>query len=165
MLKTITLLIVAGTLLPASGFSQSASDLRVGTRARVVTESGTRHTGTLASVSENAITLVPKNQNENSVALSMTQISRVQVSVGRNRARGALIDGLIGLGAGAVGGAVLGAITFEEKTPCSMVCFNRGESAFLAGILGGGAGLIVGTIAGAVTGREKWVDIPPALTH
>jgi hypothetical protein len=165
MRRIFPLALVVGMLVPASGFSQNVSALRVGTRARVVTDRGATHTGTLTSVSENALTLVPARHPEQNVVLSMTEVSRIQVSTGRNRAKGALFNGLIGLGLGAAGGAALGALTYEDSSSCSFICLSRGESAQLGGILGGGAGLIVGAITGAVTGREKWADVPPSRTR
>jgi hypothetical protein len=158
MIKMIAVSVLAG-LLAVPAASQSTAELQVGARARVSIEKEKPVVGRITSVTSSSIGLARKG-GEAAQEIPVEQVSRIQVSTGRNRGKGILLKGLIGLGGGALGGAALGALTFNESSDCYLVC-RRGDAAAFAGILGGSAGLIVGMIAGATTGWDTWVDATP----
>ena len=85
------------------------------------------------------------------VDVPMSNVTRVDVSVGRSRARGALIGaGVFGI-AGLVAGAAIG--TASDDT-------NEGLVAFALGVSGLATGLTLGGIGGAIWGPERWTAAP-----
>jgi hypothetical protein len=164
MRKMISLAALTTILfLPAAGNAQALADLRAGARARVFTIEGGKTVGTVTAISADSISLTDGRTDAVSPAISMTQVSRLQVSNGRNRGRGALMKGLIGLGAGAASGGLLAAATYSEEPSngwCIIVC-SRGEAAAFGAVAGGGVGLIIGALVGAATGWETWSNVKP----
>ncbi|MFL5620320.1 MAG: hypothetical protein ACJ79A_18245 [Gemmatimonadaceae bacterium] len=94
----------------------------------------------------------------NTVAVPLSEISRLEVSTGRHRnvVKG-MVLGTVGVG---TAGALLGAISYK---PCTSNCFlapsDRGESAAVGGIVGGTLGLVIGTLAGLVS-HDTWQRVP-----
>jgi hypothetical protein len=101
--------------------------------------------------------------------IAQADIQRVQVNGGRSRAAGALVKGGFGLFAGALVGALVGYVSYEEPPPatnlgealvrCIFGC-HAGASAAIGAFTLGSVGFIVGTIYGSVTGIDNWVDVP-----
>ncbi len=88
-------------------------------------------------------------------SLARSEIERIDVSQGSHRQTGR--GALIGLGVGAVGGAILGAATYS---PCQGWCLfgpsSRGESAGWGGAFFGLLGGVTGGIIGAFHQKEEW---------
>ncbi len=70
-----------------------------------------------------------------------------------------------GLLVGSIGGAVVGAATYQECVPegwfdCFMVPESAGQAAALGGIVGGALGAGLGAIFGALTKTDPWQEVP-----
>ena len=133
--------------------------------ARVGLESRTlgADTRTGVIISSSADSLIVQPDRSRTVArLARTDVSSVEVSVGhhRNAGRGAIVGLLVGV----VGGAAIGAMTWE---PCNGFCFlepdTRASSAALGAGVFGILGTVLGTIAGALDVTDEWrsVSIKP----
>jgi hypothetical protein len=148
--------------------AQIAATLQSGVRVRIVPVNGKRIVGTVASATTDSVSLYSRGTRGSTLTFARSEVSTIQVSRGRSRVQGALIKGAIGLGIGAVSGALIGATTYSRDentcTPsagnwclfgCLIVC-SRGDAALFAGTLLGAGGLLVGTVTGVATGWEKW---------
>jgi hypothetical protein len=131
-----------------------------GARVRILSSELGEHSQTVTVVSATRDALVVRQGAEPSRSLHASQITSLDVATGRhtNKARGAAIGFAVGL----VGGAILGAATYQ---PCrgdfgciAVPDFGRGGSAaFGAGLVG-----IVGAIAGTVIGSrstDTWTSV------
>lgn len=156
-------------LSPEVIHAQRQSQLQVGSVVKIVPQRGKPVVGRVASLTVDSIGVFrPADSASVGTMFSRNDFRSIQLYAGRNRVQGALSGGLIGLGAGAVIGAVIGYFTFtDENNTCGqnnfcicVVACDSGSSAALGGILLGGAGLIGGVIYGAATGTERWIDVP-----
>jgi hypothetical protein len=158
---------IALFLLPEAAHAQRQSQLQVGSVVKIIPQRGKSVVGRVATLTVDSIGVFRPTDSIGTM-FSRNDFRSIQLYAGRNRVQGALSRGLIGLGAGAVIGAVIGYFTFtDEHNTCGqnnfcicVVACDAGSSAALGGILLGGAGLIGGVIYGAATGTEKWIDVP-----
>jgi hypothetical protein len=97
-------------------------------------------------------------------ALPLGKIASLEVSTGRHRsvAKGAGMGTLIGVGAG----AILGALTYSpcDGLNCIVSPGSRGEATLYGGAAGGMLGLVVGSLVG-LKSHEDWerVSLTPRL--
>ena len=88
-------------------------------------------------------------------ALPLTLIDRLEVSAGRHRSvgKGAAMGTLIGVGAG----AILGAVTYSpcEGLNCIATPDSRGQATLYGGAGGGVLGLLIGSLVG-LKSHEEW---------
>ena len=160
------LLIVSAGLIATSAVAQTAPPstwpLDSGSRVRVVAVGiGERaRTGTLVSTSPD--TLVVNEPRNAAFTVAATDVVKLDVSRGKrtHRAKGALI----GLLAGAAGGALLGTATYSPpKCTTGDWCFDFGQefAASAGALLGGIVGTLVGYSIGA-SPRDIWepVSVP-----
>jgi hypothetical protein len=129
-------------------------DVRPGDRVRVLAaeSSDTALIGTIAAVRGDGIVFRPEHQHDTS-AIPFAHLRQLDVSQGRSAHPVAGL--LIGLAAGAVGGAVLGE---ASSTPA-----NNGfrEAGTVGGaVLGGAAGALIGVVTGASIHTERWRTVP-----
>ena len=135
--------------------AQQNTGLQVGARVRVFLPDHQYAKGSVTKISADSIAL---SDNSGERTLSRSAVNRVQIGR-RNRPLGALKFGLIGAGAGAAAGAIIGAATYEESEYCLVLC-GRSTAAALGGMVIGTLGLAVGIIGGAIHGEEIWTDLP-----
>lgn len=151
--------------------AQVASQLQEGVRVRLVKNNGKATVGFLSAQTPDSLSIVRARSAASAQTFALKDLSHVDVSRGRSRAKGAALKGLMGLGVGAIAGGLIGAATYSEGDGCQpdannwclfdcfIVC-SRGEAAAFAGVLGGGAGLLIGTAIGIATGWERWESVP-----
>ena len=144
-------------LIPAFTFPTlaPAQALERGARVRVVTgQSSEPRIGTVLSATADSA-MVKWEHTDFVNQLALADAARLDVSVGKHRqARKGLAWGFA---SGVIGGAILGAATYE---PCTDWCIfgpnSRGAAAMFGagvfGVLGGGFGALIG----ALTTSEQW---------
>lgn len=151
------LLILCATEIPSAVEAQQSSQLQVGARIRLYPHQQKPRTGILTRADTDSIGYVNAKDSHSQVTLARDDVSKVQVAY-RNHPLGALKFSLMGLGIGAVSGALLGAATYNGE--CDFFVCSRGENATLAGAALGMLGFGVGFIGGAIRGTERWHDVP-----
>lgn len=158
----------AGLLLaaPAALRAQSASDLALGTRVRVVDPASGRIVGTVAALrGDTLVVRSGRGARERTVTLSVSSLHRLQVSRGTpSRPVSALQLGALGLVSGSVGGVVGATVPrFVSGERCDRrvddLCFTTGESVVLGLIVGAPMGLAVGAVAGFLFPQERWRSV------
>jgi hypothetical protein len=167
MKRLLVLAVFAACLVSTRGSAQRPGELQEGVRVRVTRIHGGNLTGTYLGAGIDSVRILEEG-HQRLQRLPASDVSRIEVSRGRSRAKGALIKGLIGLGVGAASGAILGAATYSDDnstvcTPnlgcgpawCIFVC-SKSQAAGVVGTLGGAVGLLIGIITGAITGQEQW---------
>ena len=115
--------------------------------------------GTLISTRADTVLFRPAG-NLTPFTVTTSHIVKLDVARGshQQKAKGALI----GLLAGAAGGALFGIAAYPN--PCTDFCFlNRGETAAIMGGLGGVAGALIGALVGGFVLADTWV--PVAVPH
>jgi hypothetical protein len=141
-------------------------DVRPGDRVRVVApEYGdTAQIGTIAAVGDDGIVLRGERQDD-SRTIPFAHLRQLDVSQGHSAHP---VTGLvIGLAAGAVGGAVLGLSTpiprlfpaYDGGIPLPGV--SRGGLTATGALLGGVAGAVIGVVTGALIHTERWDTLVP----
>lgn len=154
--------------------AQVASQLQEGVRVRVVKISGKTTVGFISAQTSDSLSIVRARSGTEAQTFALDDLSRVDVSRGRSRAKGAALKGLMGLGIGALAGGLLGAATYTESDGCDsgpdgwclfdcLIICSRGQAAAFAGTLGGGAGVLIGTAIGIATGWERWESVPARI--
>jgi hypothetical protein len=88
-------------------------------------------------------------------------LQKIQVRTGtRSRSQTAFRRAGVGLLAGAVVGAGLGYIAWENSDGDDWQIFSREESALVAAVYLGGAGAVVGGVYGYAAPGSRWEDVP-----
>ena len=151
------LLILCAAAITSEVEAQQSSQLQVGARIRLYPHQQKPRTGILTRADADSISYVNVKDSHSQVTLARDNVSKVQVAY-RNHPLGALKFSLIGLGVGAISGALLGAATYDGS--CDIMVCSRGANASLAGAVFGVLGFGVGFIGGAVRGTERWHDVP-----
>ena len=159
-MRSVTLVLIlsgfAGSISPL--IAQTNGQLQVGARVRLMSLDGTKTTGTLAGFTADSILLASSGP-----AIARDRLSRVQVSQGRRRLRGAMIGGALGVVAGAVSGGVAGSAIYRKaRSDCdNVVCVVVTDTHIgtAAGVYAGGVlGLVTGAILGSIVKNERWID-------
>jgi hypothetical protein len=166
-MRIVIVLLTLTVLLSRTGGAQGSRHvLAVGDRVRISAPTLGDGPRLVRIVASSADTLVvrPVDARDFTVTVPLTDIQRIEVSSG-HRPRKARFA-LIGLAAGSVAGAVVGAASYSD--PCvkdPAICAGwfyetRGGDAFAGAI----AGALLGTVGGAVLGqlwqRETWTALP-----
>lgn len=148
MLRNLSLAVFV--LLVLCAYSLDAQEGRLvkgGERVRITPTSGSRVTGVLLVRSDS--TLLLATAKERDVALALSAIQSIEVSLGRDFLRAAQI----GASAGVMIGAIVGTVT--EK-PCSQRQ-NRIVGCPPTGwLIGGGIGALIGAVVGVAVAPERW---------
>jgi hypothetical protein len=152
---------IIGIASPLS--AQATGQLQVGARVRLVPVDGRSRTGVLATLSNDSISLVDGRGSGAAPSVALNRLSKVQISAGKRRLRGAMIGGALGFVVGAVAGGIAGgAIYHDAQKKCDdPLCeiFTTPRIGTAAGAYGGGAlGLVTGAIVGSLVKNERWVD-------
>lgn len=92
--------------------------------------------------------------------LPCADLQKVQLRTPRSRGQVALRRAGIGLLAGAVVGAGLGFVAWDEPRGDDWQIFSREETALIAAVYLGGAGAVVGGVSGYVAPGSRWEDVP-----
>jgi hypothetical protein len=152
------LLVLSMCILLAEGAQAQVTGVSVGDRIRVTGDVR----GTLIIAEIRGDTLVTdRGMRVADSALKTLSVHRGRRSTGMGMARGALI----GLGAGAVGGAVVGVILKADEGYFYGQFHSTTEvAAVWAGVLGFG-GLVGGTAVGAIAPGQRWERVLPARVH
>ena len=174
-MRKLHLAVVLAALASQPVQAQIANQLQEGVRVRVVKNNGKATVGFISARTPDSLSIVRGRSAAVAQTFALNDLSRVDVSRGRSRAKGAAMKGLMGLGIGALAGGVIGAATYTEGDGCEpgpnnwclfgdcfLVC-SRGQAAVFAGVFGGGAGLLIGTAIGIATGWERWESVPARI--
>ena len=135
------------SVAPARGQEPISMYLRAGDWLRVQTHDGDRTTGTLVTVDDELLRL--KGRTDQVVEWPTAGVQRLEVSLGQQRAVGAVL----GAGAGLLGGVLAGVLLTYSDT--------GGEGANLAVI---GVPLFTvpaGALLGALMAPHRFVQVPP----
>lgn len=143
-------------VFPASGEAQSGT-LAAGTRIRVTSPSDDlkRHVTTVSEVRGDSIVVAGR---AGSRTIALTDVTALDISTGtRNRA---MRYGLIGFGAGAAIGAVLGDKAHDDCSDNELgfcpVPVSDGQFAGMSAAIFGAAGLLTGAIVGSFQRTDRW---------
>lgn len=156
MRATITLLAAIAAFAPQPALAQVAT--APGDRVRMETPDGSVLVGVVSTVSAESIMVRPEG-TRSEVEIPLTELGRVERSLGSQRRVGKSIVVTMAVGAGAIGlGSAL------SWSPCNetglFACFLHPESrgqAFSWGFVGGAlAGVPVGLLIGLATKSEQW---------
>ena len=154
---------IALVLFSTVGVAQQTVKLETGVRVRVTRSHGDRVIGTVVGKNEDSLYLRSDGANSSVRSTSSGDIQKLEVSYGRSRGKGALVNGAAGLAIGAVSGALIGGLTYSEPDTgtsfCVVVC-SKGQAAAALGFVGGITGLVIGAAAGLISGRESWTTVP-----
>ena len=156
-MKQRLIVAIAVCLVSATASGQRTPDLEKGVRIRVTQSNGHTLTGSFVATTRDSLTVIADGVSEMRSTASR-EVTRIEVSKGRNRAQGAIIGGAIGLGIGVASGALLGASFSNNSGGCFFTC-TRNQAAAFGASLAGGAGLLIGAIAGVATGHESWAAV------
>ncbi|CAN5603204.1 hypothetical protein BH23GEM1_BH23GEM1_06150 [soil metagenome] len=142
-----TLLLVL--LLSGVAEAQSAP-VGVGARIRV-TVPGTdmhRHVTTVAELRGDSIVVAGKSRVR---TIALRDVTELGISTGSRTQ--VVRDGLIGFGAGAGLGFILGAMSYEEP---DFLVGSAGEAGAMVGAVFGVVGLVAGGVVGAMHRTDRW---------
>lgn len=132
-----------------------------GARVRILTPFLGDHSQTVTVVSATRDMLVfRQGSGPATQSVGTPQITRLEVATGThaNKLKGALI----GLLAGAAGGAILGAATYQRPAPCQGFCLNIDFGRSGAAEFGAALGAVVGALAGTLIGihqTDTWTPV------
>lgn len=148
---------LALVLLPAGLESQA---LEPGARVRLTQASGARQQGTLQVIEADSARLA--RARGTTVAVSLADVERVEVSLGRHRQFWRNF-GLTTMGLAAAGGGI-GAATWtpchdEGWFSCMFVPESRSQAMLAGAVVGGLVGIPVGIVVGAAVRREQWAPV------
>ena len=165
MTRTIVFLMTLVVVLPSDGSSQAVPSL--GDRMRIKQVDGTILTGTLATVSAEAIQLsVDSSRVGGGIAIPRSQIATLERQQGtRNKST---LVGTVGLLAGgAIAWATLGdkvTVSCDRFLDCGPAAYVEGAEKVAGDVvrvlLGMAAGGIVGALVGSALRTENWVIVP-----
>jgi hypothetical protein len=156
---------IATPSVTAAAQAPQVSDwpIAAGSRVRILSPvlGSERRTGSVIAATSDTLVFRPPNAST-STAIGTPNIVKLEVAQGKhaNKRKGALI----GLGVGAIAGAIIGYTAYsrsrcDDPEFCFAVDFGRGgDTAFGAGLFGI-VGLLVGTIAGTHQ-TDNWVPVP-----
>ncbi|HEX6434347.1 MAG TPA: hypothetical protein VFZ87_08880, partial [Gemmatimonadales bacterium] len=94
---------------------------------------------------------------QDSMAVALNSLAAFERSQGVRSRTGK--GALIGLGAGALLGLILGVATFEECTGFCVLDLDRAETGGLGALVGGLFGTGVGMLFGASVREDRWVPV------
>lgn len=136
-------------MVPAIAETQSTA-LTAGARVRVTSPSDdlNRHVTTVTEVRGDSI-VVAGLAGSRTIAIS--NVTALDVSAGTRTQ--VLRDGLIGFGAGALLGGIVGAATYEGS---DFFVGSSVEAGALVGTMFGAVGLVVGGVVGALHRTDRW---------
>ncbi len=148
LLVALTVLL---TPLSAQPLAAQLAELQAGTRVRV---RGSDVAGRLQGVvlSRSGDSLTVSRPNGPPIPLAFSSVSRVEISRGKSRGRGAWRGLLWGAGIGAVLGLVPTDDPECDRDPDAFGCGSRAESMVLTAI----GGSVIGVPIGAIIGVERW---------
>lgn len=152
-MRRLALVIAALAGIPSAAAVAQAAGLHPGQRVRVTSaaEAAPVRTGVIETIDRHTLHLRTAGDTV-ATAIPMASIARVQVSRGRHSK---WLTGLaIGMGAGAVGGAILGGSSEDD------LLFSSGDKAVIGAVGFGVLGGAVGVVAGALTKTERWETVP-----
>ena len=98
------------------------------------------------------------------LAFMRSAVQSLEERVTRTRFQNIVRHGAIGLGVGAVGGAVIGFVGYEPCEPGEWFCMSRGGEAALGAVVIGASGAAAGALVGALrdTGSWRQASLTPA---
>lgn len=138
--------------------AQALASLQQGARIKIEGNHGRGKVGTFMGVSNDSLQFLRDGESSSATAIHLGEVKSVQVSRGRSRSSGLLVDGLIGTAVGIGVGGILGAATYRGIPNCS-IC-SASDAAVIGAVVGGAGGLIVGSVYGVSRGREVWESVP-----
>lgn len=154
-MRQLALVIGALAGIPNAAAVAQTAALHTGQRVRVTSavEATPVWTGVIEAIDADTLHLRHAGKAGDTVAnIPMASIARVEVSRGRHSR---WLTGLaIGMGAGAAGGAILGASSEDD------LLFSSGDKAMIGAVGFGVLGGAVGVVAGALTKTERWETVP-----
>jgi hypothetical protein len=146
--------LLVAAVAPSAAVAQEPTPVQPGQRVRVRSLLAHRPVVTGAVESIGRDTLVVRPEAGAAAAIPLSSIARLEVSRGRHSR---WLTGLVvGAGAGAVTGAIIGAATHDEDD----WLFSAGENAVLGAVLFTPIGALTGTVIGLLVKTERWKSVP-----
>lgn len=129
----------------------SASSLQKGDRIRFSTPDslGARTRGKIVNIDQDTLWVWSEGRE---ISLLVDQIEGLQVSRGRRR----FLPGLLGFGAGFLGGATVGGVVGGQQGEFVDV---QSENAYYYSVIGAMIGAPAGALVGAMIGSERWESV------
>ena len=171
-MRPVILLTTVSILAPfTSVIAQEQPPVKPGDQVRIIAATGVFNLmGAFTVVAVGADSLVVRRE-PNTWSVPSAAITRIEVRRGKSRAvRGALIGGLAGI----LGGAIIGAASYEEPPPCVpealFDCTDFGlfgpapdgptAHAARGAFFGAVAGAAIGGLLGFAMKTHRWVPVP-----
>jgi hypothetical protein len=156
-------------LVATSGVSarSNAQIPATGTKVRIDTDTA-RVVGVITASSSDSIRIALTQRSAGTATVAIGSIRELAVASGKQR------HVKQGLAYGALGGAVIGAVTgYATFAPCHdtgfLGCYleptSRGQATAVGAGLGAVLGLAVGSIVGALTVTDRWTVVPVLSIH
>lgn len=142
-----------GALLPLGTARAQLPELEAGTRVRIRAPSYVpgEIEGTIVSHRRDSVRI--NRRYGNAVSVPVSELTRLQISLGRSRPLGAVRGILWGAGAG----LAVGAVASLTPNSCTESCGHEAADHFVFTPV---AGALVGAGIGAVLGAERWRTVP-----
>lgn len=142
-------------MVPAIAETQSAT-LAPGARVRLTSPSHDfkRHVTTVTDVRGDSIVVGVRGSSR---TIALTDVTALEVSTGKQRQF--FRNAALGLGIGALTGAVIGAVSYEECVDCWFGPQSAAQEAALGAVLLGTAGLVTGAIVGGFHRTDRWAPV------
>lgn len=155
-MKTVLSFFALSLLLPMIAESQSAG-LSAGARVRVTSprDDLRKHVGTVMEVRGDTL-VVAGSRGSRGIALD--NITALDISTGSRTQVGR--SALIGFGAGALLGGVLGVAAYEEP---DFFFENAAQMGAASALFFGGIGMVAGAVVGALHRTDRWERRDPPL--
>lgn len=155
-------ILLAAVLLSPQEASAQLEDLKKGDFVRVWSPqfSGGKTIGTIEFMRSQSMVIYSR---DSTLTISYASIERIDLSVSKKRQT--LKGFLIGLGGGALFGALVGSSTYspcvpEELFDCIFAAKSRSDAAGRGAIIGGVMFGIIGLVVGSQTKKPRWHEIP-----
>jgi hypothetical protein len=156
--RTISLILTASLILPATALAQRNNELKNGVELAVTESYGTTMKGRIVSVSTDSITIVARGSGSGGVfhTIALRDVRSMKVKH-VSHARGLFMGALIGTAVGALSGAIIGG----ADSSCNFFACGRAENAAFAAALFGTGGLTLGSLFGVAAGWPSWKTVTP----
>jgi hypothetical protein len=156
-MRTVLSLAVLPLLIPLQSITaQQAPPIETDSRIRVTapTAGADKLAGVCVEVDATRLRVQAEEQ-VSPLTISLTDVTRLEVSQGRKS------NTLKGLGFGALGGAVIGAVAgVIVEASCTYECWGTAATALIGAGVFSVTGAVIGIVAGTLIKSERWEEVP-----
>lgn len=147
-------------LLCASPVAAQFTALDAGARVRVTSPQDglKREIATVVGVRGDSLAVTGRSGSR---TIAFSNVTSLEVSRGRRSMF--MRDTALGFGVGALAGAVIGVVSYEECTECWFGPSSVSESAMMGGAVLGAMGLVAGALVGVFDRAERWERRVPGI--